>query len=318
MDKGLKYLSDLTWSYRASRTLQTAVGLDLFTHLDPQPMAGPQLADALGARADMLEKLLIGCAAMGLVTKEDGRYANTPLSAAYLVRGRPLYHGDIIAHAAGVWEFWDQLPKTVSVDPPRRLTDADEHRNFILGMHNITMAGRGQLFLDSIDLSGRKHLFDVGGGPGTYSILACRKYPELKATVFDLPETTAIAQKMIAAEGMQDRVFVRPGDWNTDDFGRGNDVVLFSNVLHGPNSQAAMKLKKAYDSMTPGGLLVIQEFLLNDEKTGPLIPALFNIMVGAYSRAELFEAVQQSGFIQIKLTAAAEEFGASWVTARKP
>lgn len=89
------------------------------------------------------------------------------------------------------------------------------------------------------------------------------------------------------------------------------DDGLLSDVMHGPGSKAQMKLKKAYDSLVCGGLVVIQEFLLNDRKAGPLIPALFNVMVGAYSQAELFGIVEETGFIKPKLVISSEELGAS-------
>ena len=116
---------------------------------------------------------------------------------------------------------------------------------------------------------------------------------------------------------MADRIAVQPGNWEVDSFGDGNDVVLFSNVLHGPASNTPMKLSKAYNSLTDGGLLVIQEFLLNDARTGPLIPALFNMMVGAYSKAELFAIIEEAGFCEAKLVNNCEKIGSSWIVAKK-
>ncbi len=309
-------ITEWTWAYRASRILQVACDLDLFTHLSDRSLTSSQLAAACSAKPDMLEKVLIACAAMGLLFKSGDQYRNSPLAVTYLVKGNALYQGDIINHAAGVWNFWNDLPNSIRTAPSAK--PADPHRNFILGMHNLTMTGRGQLFLDHIDLSGRKRLFDVGGGPGTYSILACRKYPDLRAIVFDLPETIAIAREVINREGMADRIGVCEGSWETHHFSQGNDIVLMSNILHGPASQAPMKLRKAYDSMVPDGLLVIQEFLLNENKTGPLLPALFNVMVGAYSKPELFDLILSAGFVQPHLAAANEDLGSTWITATKP
>ena len=90
-----------------------------------------------------------------------------------------------------------------------------------------------------------------------------------------------------------------------------------SNVLHGAGSSAATKLRKAWDCLDAGGLVVIQEFLLNEDKTGPLIPALFNVMVGAYSQAELFSVVEESGFATPRLVLQDDAIGCSWVTAGK-
>lgn len=316
MQPTVNSIAELTWAYRASRILQVACDLELFTHLSDRSLTGDELAAACSAKADMLDKVLIACAAMGLVFKSGDRYRNSPLAITYLVKGNALYQGDIINHAAGVWNFWNELPNAIRITPIAK--PANPHRNFILGMHNLTMTGRGQLFLDHIDLSGRKLLFDVGGGPGTYSILACRKYPELRAIVFDLSETIAIAREVLAREGMTDHIAVREGSWETHDFGHGNDIVLMSNILHGPASQAPMKLQKAYESLVPGGMLVIQEFLLNENKTGPLLPALFNVMVGAFSQTELFNQIGAAGFIQPRLAASNDELGSAWIVASKP
>jgi hypothetical protein len=317
MIKDLNDLNELTWAYRTSRILQVAVKLGLFTELSDRPQTAQELADRCGAKPDLLEKILIAAAAMDLVQKHGRHYQNTPLSQTYLVEGKPLYQGDIILHGANVWRFWDQLPETILEHPAGPDDDRQSHRHFILGMHNITMAGRGQRFLDSVDLTGRRRLFDVGGGPGTYSILACRQYPDLKAVVFDLPETIAIAREMIQKEGMQDRISVQEGSWETHDFGHGHDVVLMSNILHGPASGAPMKLQKAFGSLVPGGLLAVQEFLLNDTKTGPLFPALFNVMVGAYSEQELTSLIPKTCFSVPKIKSRDPHNGSAWITALK-
>jgi hypothetical protein len=317
MKNSIETLSDLNWLYRAARVLHIANRLDIFTILAEKPLSAEQISQTCRTRPVMTEKLLIACTAMGLLEKEGFKYSNTDLTRTYLVQASELYQGDIIAHSASVWDFWDRLADEISQELPPRNVKPDEHRNFIMGMHNVAVAGRVQLFLENIDLSGRKKLLDVGSGPGTYSIEACRRYPELKAVLFDLPETIEIAKQIIAQNSMQDRVSVRQANWDTDDFGHDNDVVLLSDIMHGPDSNAEMKLKKAYDSMLPGGLLVVQEFLLNDRKSGPLIVALFNIMVGAYSEKELLSIITQAGFTEPELVASSEKFGAGWVTAGK-
>ena len=316
MNQNLNMLNELMWSYRAARILHTAVKLKLFTCLAEKSLTCEALAAACSAKPDVLEKVLIACCAMGLLEKDNNRYKNTELSNLYLVEGNPLYQGNIIAHSANVWDFWDALPDEIFIKP-KPADPVESHRNFILGMENITMAGRGQIFLDNINLSGRKRLIDIGGGPGTYSILACQTYPDLAATIFDLPETIAITQERIQRANLTDRISVKEGSWETDSFGSGYDVALMSNVLHGPNSQAAMKLKKAYDCLVSGGLLLVQEFLLNDTQTGPLVPTLFNVMVGAYTPKELFAVINSAGFSDIQMVVQNEQIGCSWIQAVK-
>ena len=116
---------------------------------------------------------------------------------------------------------------------------------------------------------------------------------------------------------MADRISVQAGNWDTDTFGADYDVILLSNVLHGPESNAKMKLSKAYESLIGGGLLVIQDFLLNDEKTDPLVPALFNMMVGAYSKKDIFALIEENGFCRSKLVAECERIGSAWITTEK-
>ena len=312
----LKYLNELAWGYRASRVLQVAIKLKLFTILSGNEYSCENLTSQCSAKHDILEKVLIACCSMGFLKKNDDLYSNTELAETYLVEGKPLYQGNIIAHSTNVWDFWNNLPNEI-LDNPQSEDDIESHRNFILGMKNITMGGKGKFFIDNIDLSARTKLLDVGGGPGTYSVLACRQYPELMATVFDLPETIAITREIIQQEKLDNRISVQEGNWETDELGQGYDVILFSNILHGPNSDTDMKLKKAYRSMVPSGLLVIQEFLLNDTKTGPLVPALFNIMVGAYSQQEIFNIIENCGFAKPQIVAENEEIGCSWITAGK-
>jgi hypothetical protein len=317
MDDGLAKLNELMWGYRASRALHVLCGLKVFTRLAGGAMSCDALASACGAEAGVLETLLIAGAAMGLLDKDGSAYCNSALSATYLAEGKPLYQGNIIAHSARVWDVWGELPKAAGIAELLK-GDSGEHRDFILGMHNITMAGRGALFLEAVDLTGRRSLADIGGGPGTYSILACQRYPGLRATVFDLPATAAITREVIGQHGLTARIGVQEGSWETDEFGRGYDAALLSNVLHGAGSQAGMKLRKAYAALEAGGLLAVQEFVLNDAKTGPLVPALFNVMVGAYSRAELAGEIEKAGFVDVQAAGQDAAVGSLWLTARRP
>ena len=124
-------------------------------------------------------------------------------------------------------------------------------------------------------------------------------------------------KEVVAKEDILDRIDFQPGNWDADEFGSGNDVVLFSNVLHGPTYKVGDKLAKAKDSMVKGGLLVIQEFVLNDEKSGPVIPALFNVMVGAFSQKELLDAIEEAGFVNSKVVINDDEIGCCWISAEK-
>jgi hypothetical protein len=296
---GVEGLRDLAWAFRASRVLQLSHKLDLFTLLSQGPLTASEVAEACGSDPDMTGRLLIACCALGLLRFEEGRYGNTKLADEYLVRGRPLYQGNWIAHMDDLWNHWgERLEGELG---GRETRERDGHRRFILAMHDMAMAGEAQELVDHLDLEGRRRLLDVGGGPGTYSIFFCRRYPDLTAVVFDLPETIPIAREVVEEFGMKARISLREGDWNRDDFGSGHDVLLMSNILHGPGSQAEMKLGKALDALDQGGLLIIRDFVLNDAKTGPISPALFNLMKGAYSMEEMKGLIKGAGFTNVRV-----------------
>jgi len=310
-------LNDYSWAYRGARVLHLANRLGLFTAIADRDVSLDRICNLLKTKPEFTQKLLIALCSMDLLEKIGDRYTNSQISDTYLVKGKPFYQGDMIAHSDYIRRYWENLENQIYIDPPADITEDEGHRHFIMAMDNIASTGRVELFLESIDLTGRKNLLDVGGGPGSYSIAACRKYPQLKATVFDLPATTEIATKVVARDEMQDRVTVCPGDWDTDDFGEGFDVIMFSNVLHGPAGNAPMKLAKARAAIEVGGLLVVQEFILNDEKTGPQAPALFNVMVGAYSNKEIIDVITHAGFTDVKVTGQSEKLAATWITAKK-
>jgi SAM-dependent methyltransferase len=298
-------VNELSWNYRIARTLQAAHATGIFERLGKSAATAATVAAARRLDAAMVENVLIVLAAMGLARRAGERWKLTPKSRATLVSALPLYQGNIVAHGAQVGNFWNDLEQILRGKEEGWVLAAKgrpairSHRDFILAMHNMAMAGRAAELADRVNVKGRRTLMDIGGGPGSYAMALCERNPRLAATVFDLPETIRIAREVIARFGMQDRVKTVVGDWNKNEFGRDKDVVLMSNVLHGSQSSAEMKLAKVHRALVPGGLLVIQEFLMNAEKTGPLIPALFNVMVGAFSIAEMVERIAAAGFGKI-------------------
>lgn len=235
-----------------------------------------------------MEKLLVPCTALGLVERRGGRYRNTPFPTRYLVRGRPAYQGDIIARQH-LWERWQELdhyvrtgsrgPKEAQVTAAMtEKEEAETHRTWILAMHNIAMGRQADALAKALDLSSRHLLCDVGRGPGSYALVLCQRYSQLHAIGLDVPDTEPIARETITSFGLEDRVKFRAADYLKDDYGQNNDVVLLSGVLHGETVENChLTLRKAHESLLPGALMVVQQILLNDHKTGPLLPALFNL-----------------------------------------
>jgi len=311
------------WRGRAQRTLEAAHGVGIFERLGGGAATAEVLASDLGLDSDAVEKVLIVLVAMGLVDRAGDVFRLTPKAEATLLPAAPYYQGNMLAHHANIGSFWSDLESVLRgetggwVFDPQGRPALRSQRDFILGMHNIAMAGRAAELAERVSLTGRRTLADVGGGPGSYAMALCERYPDLTATVMDLPETIEIARQTIEHLGMSDRVRTAICDWNEDEFGTGNDVVLLSSVLHGPTSGAEMKLKKTHKSMKPGGVLIVQDFVMNAEKTGPLIPALFNVMVGAFSLPELAGRIEDAGFEGVRVQPMPDDAGTTVLTATR-
>ena len=109
MENDLNLLNDLNWSYRAARVLHVANSIALFDILSADPLSVEDISQKLRTSPQMTEKLLIACAALGLVEKTGTLFKNSPLAERYLVKTQPLYQGNIIAHSSNLWNFWTDL-----------------------------------------------------------------------------------------------------------------------------------------------------------------------------------------------------------------
>jgi len=316
-------LLELHWQFRASRALMTAHQLGLFEALR-EPKTAAEVAAQCGTQQDMTEKILIACCAMGVVRRDGEHFMLTKLGCDTLLPESLRYIGGVLNHSEALWWFLTGLPDVVRTGQPGAVLRPPDpflsrwHEHWIWAMHGNAANGEGQWVAGQLDLSDRTLLLDVGGGPGTYSIALCQRFPNLRAVVWDLPQTIAIAKQVIERFQMKDRIAVQKGDWNRNKFGEGYDCLLLSNILHGHSSQAEMMLAKATRALVPGGLLVVHDFLLNNDKSGPLPAALFNLMVGAYTVNEMLTVIRSAGFADVSLIASNTRRGSGLVTAKRP
>lgn len=264
-----KELRRLWGGFWSSRVLITANNLEIFEHL--KKPAGPgEVARAAGTSERGTGILLDALAGLGLVTKEKGRYKNTPSTSRLLVRGSSLYQGDIIRHADGLWRNWSDLDEVVRTGRPSRRDS--NHQAFILGMHNLAVLKVKEV-LRAVNLRGVKTALDFGGGPGTYAMEMARR--GVSVTLFDTPETIKVAKKV--ARG-QKGIRFREGDFLVDGIGRGYDLILISQIFHAFSEEENLSLlAKCRAALNAGGRLVAHEFLLDEDRTRPPQSALFAV-----------------------------------------
>ncbi len=299
-------------AFQAGRVVLSAVELDLFTAVGQGASAEDIARDRdLDARAT--EKLLNALAALDLLDKKDGKFLNTALSTRYLMKGSPDDSRASLMHTVHMWNRWSTLTdcvrKGTSVTYKEPAEREDKYTEaFIAAMHkNATV--RAPQVARAVALDGVKRLLDVGGGSGAYSIAFARANPELQAEVFDLPSVVPIAQKHIETAGLSDRISTRTGDFRKDDLGNGYDLILLSAICHmnSPDENLGL-IQKIHKALNRGGRIVIQDFILNPDKTKPLSGALFSINMlvatrsgASYSEHEYTDWLKAAGFKDIKL-----------------
>ena len=297
-------------SYWESCTLHAGVQLEIFTLIGDDYVEGDEIARRLGAKARGVKGLLNALAAMGLLIKEQGEYANTPESRSLLAKDSPDYIGYIILHHHHLVSAWSQLPQAVRSGQPVRkrssFGEEEERESFLMGMFNLAMNIAPRL-AGQIDLRGRRHLLDLGAGPGTYAIHFCLANPQLRATVYDLPTTRPFAIQTIERFGLADRIDFMAGNYVEDEIIGSYDVAWLSQILHGEGPEdCQMIISKIASAVETGGLIMVHEFILNDNLDGPLFPALFslNILINtsqgqSYSESQITSMLAGAGVKEI-------------------
>jgi 3-hydroxy-5-methyl-1-naphthoate 3-O-methyltransferase len=284
-------LMQLSTGFWAFKTLAAADELDLFTRLSGTAgITSDELVRALGIHPRPAEMLLTGCAALGLLEKDGGRYRNSPLAEEFLVRSKPYYFGGFVKMLdQRLYPGWGKLTEAIRSNRPTTW-DPDKQESLYAGedpamltlfweaMHSVsTFTARAAA--EAVDFSHFQQLMDVGGGSGAYDIELCRRYPHLRATVYDLPFVTKIAADKIAAAGLRDRIGTVSGDFFADAvFPAGHDAILLSMIMHGWGEAKNREiLRKCHAALPSGGAVIISELLTNDEKTGPVPAALMSL-----------------------------------------
>lgn len=323
-------LLKMSGSYWSACTLHAGVKLDLFTLLSETPATAMDLSTQSCLSERGLTMLLDALAALDLLKKENGIYFVTPFSSEFLAKTSAKYMGHIISHHHHLVESWSRLDESVlSGEPVRNRVSHEpsdvERESFLMGMFNVAMH-MAPMIVPHIDLTGRRHMLDLGGGPGTYAIHFCIQNPAMKATIFDLPTTRQFAKQTVSRFSMQQRIDFQSGDFQDDVIAGRYDVAWLSHVLHGEGEKGCSNmLQKTVAALEPEGLLLVQEFILEDDRTKPVFPALFslNMLLGtpggkAYSESEIVLLLQKAGLERVERLPIDLPNGAGVICGRRP
>ena len=302
-------LMSLATAYWNSQIFLTANRIGLFQQLAKTQKNLLEITQALGTEARPTQLLLNACVALGVLEKQDDNYKNALVAEFFLVPGQPMFMGNAFSYSDDLYDTWGLLEQCLREDKPMLAPvnylggDAEKTRHFVYGMHNRAM-GTASALVGLVDLTGRRQLLDVGGGPGTYSCLLAARYPQLRSTVLDVPGITRHADDIIASMGKQQQVTTLPGDYHLTPFPAGNDVVLISGVFHRETAADCRKLiEKAAESLTSQGVLIISDVFADAGGCSPLFAALFAVNMlltaehgGVHADVDVINWMADAGF----------------------
>ncbi len=295
--------------FMPSRCILSALELDIFTAVGDGANA-EQIGATINANGRAAGMLLNALVALGFLSKSGDDYKNTPESARFFVQGSKDNQRNGLLHTANIWHRWSTMTDAVRTGtrvPIDRDHTAEWTRNFIAGMQR-NAKDRALLVVKAVGTAGVRRILDLGGGSGAYSIAFAKACPEVHCEIIDLPEVVAIAAEYVSRAGVSAQVGLRAGDMLQDDFGSGYDIIMLNAICHMFSEEQNRNLfRRACQALAPKGRLVVQDFILHPDKTGPQQAALFslNMLVStdsgaSYSEGEYTRWMHAAGFTDVR------------------
>jgi SAM-dependent methyltransferase len=303
-------IRNLAVSFQESRILLTSFELDVFTHIDQSGSQAHQIADSLHLERHACERLMNALVSLDLLTKQNNLFFNTPGSFKFLSKKSPDYMGGLM-HTNHLWNTWSNLTQVVKTGTSAHPSEINERGDncldaFITAMHDRAKKQAPEQLAD-LDLSGIKSVLDVGGGSGAFSMEFVKRNQEIEAIVFDLPNVIPITQKFIEKEGFSGKIKTFTGDYTKDELPGGFDLVFLSAIIHSNSLETnAGLIKKCFKALNSKGKIVIQDWIMNNDRTQPVSGAIFaiNMLVGTqegdcFTESEVTEMLNAAGFPNI-------------------
>jgi hypothetical protein len=304
-------LLDLGRSYQGAAVLAAAADLDLFSAIAAAPLTAAELARKLQCDLRGLTILLDALAALRLLQKAGDSYGLPPGLGEFLTSDGAQSVLAMAQHQGTCLRKWAQLARVVKTGQPAEAIpgvrgESGDQEAFIGAMHNVS-APNADNVIRAVQPLQFRHLLDIGGASGTWTIAFLRACPSAEATLFDLPHVLPMAQRRLAAAGLDKRVKLVTGDFGSVPLPAGADLAWVSAIVH-QNSRAQNRalFAKVFAALVPGGRIAIRDILMEEDRTQPVAGALFAINMlaateggGTFTFAELREDLEAEGFAEV-------------------
>jgi SAM-dependent methyltransferase len=258
-------LLETQMAFSMARSIMTGVKLGLFEAAQEGPRSAADIARACATHPGATEKLLGALTGCGYFRFRNGAYALTPKATKWLLRRSPQNLCDKLLFQFYEWDMVEGYEAFVRTGQPmagHEGMQGDAFWNvYQRGMRNLAGLAAGKVADRFPVPPGARDMLDLGGSHGYYSVSLCRKHPDLKAVILDLPEAVRHAAPILAEEKMGDRVTHRPGNALTDDLGEASvDVVFMSQLVHHfTDAQNRALVQKIARALRPGGVCGISD-----------------------------------------------------------
>ena len=305
----------------ASKTLLSAIEMELFTELAKHPQDLETLRGRLGLHARSAQDFLDTLVALGFLQRKDGKYHNTPETDLFLDKKKPSYIGGILEMANhrlyGHWahltealrtgEHQSEAKGSVGSNFDALYADPARLKEFLRAMSGISR-GANMAIARQFPWASYKTYVDVGTAQGDLAVQVALANPHLKGLGFDLPEVGPIFEEYVQQQQLSQRLTFHGGSFFTDALPKA-DVVLFGHILHDWDlKEKQMLLKKAFDALPTGGAVVVYESIIDDDRSKNAFGLLMslNMLIETkggfdYTGADCMGWMKEAGFRQTRV-----------------
>jgi len=327
-------LAGLVGAHAEARAVQVALKLGVFRALAGGAADAQSLARVLDCEERATALLANALVALRLLEKNGEEFSLGDTARRYLLDQSDEYLGGMILFDEAIFPLWAKLEEAIRTGRPARTPDmfqqsGEETKSFIGAMDSLVRArGDARWLAANLDLTGVKTIADVGGGPGTYVVELLRKWPDLRASIYDLGATLEVARRLLEqrAAWALDRLELCEVDYLRDELPGPCDVLLLSNIIHSEKAATNAELaRKCFDALSTGGRVIIKDHIMNRDLTQPRAGAVFSLYLllttrgRDYAYEEVAGWLASAGFADIRQRALpSPPFTSSLVVARKP
>lgn len=308
------------FAYAAPLVLEAAIRHHVFDVLDSGPKSLREIHQATGASERGLAAILNVLVGFDFLSKNrQGSYSLTPESATFLVSTKPEFQGGIIRHTSEhLLPKWLVLNEIVASGKPvkavNQQTDGSEFfKQFVNDIFPMSYHVAQELaaYLDLNRSSGPVSVLDLAAGSGVWGIALAQSSPQVRVTAVDWPGVLPVTRATVARFGLSARFSFVEGDLQEANFGSGHNVATLGHILHSEGIERSKALlKKTFQALGCGGTIAIAEFLVNEDRTGPLNGLIFavNMLVNTdcgdtYSFEEIAKWLYEAGFADARTIA---------------